>query len=416
MADADYSLDSRAQTPESNAALPERTETGRSGSARLRLLVITDTDLRLRGGSERFLTHLLGGLDPRHFEIDVIQLDRWENPALPPPFAELRGQHLRLAYRPVEAIYGPRAWRVWRMLYRRIRAGYYDIIQSQHEKSDLLCALLPRGPHGALRVSNRRDTGFQKSAALRALFLLVNHRFDYFLAPAQAILDALVAREGVPAGRARCLPNAVDCQKFQPTEPPARLAGRARLGLPLDGYLFGTVARMEPVKRHEDMISAFAEASRNYPWARLVLIGRGSLEGRLRDQARAAGVSRRVIFLGESGDVETLLPLLDAFVMASSTEGLSNAILEAMACGLPTIATGVGGNPELVEPGRTGLLVPPCQPGSLARAMGEILADPEAGRNMGRRARQRAETEHAVPTMIAAYAAFYRSARKEATA
>ncbi len=388
--------------------LAEKSVSGKGGRP-VRMLVVTDTDIVLQGGSERFLTHLLKGLDSDRFLVDVVQLDRGDS-SCGMQSIPISRPNIRLEYRPVRAIYGRATWKVWRELRDRVRQGDYDLIQSQHEKSDLLCALLPDGP---LRVSNRRDTGFQKGLMLRTLFLLLNHRFDLFIAPAKAILTQLVKREGVDPEQTRCLPNGVDCERYLPWSGAERAAQRQVHALPPEQYLFGCAARMVPVKRHQDLIEGFARVARVHPKASLILIGRGPLEAELRGQVARQGLGDRVIFHGEEPDMPSLLPLLDAFVLASSTEGSSNAILEAMACGLPTIATAVGGNTELVEAGFTGFLVPPHSPDQIALAMEELLDRPELGRSMGRHARSRAVEHFSLTAMIDRYASFYQTCQPE---
>lgn len=388
--------------PDGNSCAPSTEASTPNG--RVRLLVVTDTDLVLRGGSERFLTHLLQGLDPDRFSVDVVQLDRADEHH-DQQAAPIVGRNVRLEYRPVHAVYGLAAWKVWLELRSRVANGDYDLIQSQHEKSDLLCALLPSGP---LRISNRRDTGFQKSPVLRLLFLLLNHRFDRFVAPAQAILTRLVERDGVNPEQTHCLPNGVDCDYFRPWTGADRGAQRQAYGLPPQQYLFGCAARMVAVKRHRDLIDGFAKVARQHPQASLVLIGQGPLEAELQAQVARHGLQDRLIFHGEEPDMAKLLPLLDAFVLTSSTEGLSNAILEAMACGLPTIATAVGGNVELVEAGLTGFLVPPRAPDQISLAMAELLNRPDLAASMGRHARSRAVEQFSLPGMITGYASLYR--------
>jgi glycosyltransferase involved in cell wall biosynthesis len=155
------------------------------------------------------------------------------------------------------------------------------------------------------------------------------------------------------------------------------------------------------------MLDGFALATADRPDASLVLIGNGELGDTLRAQARLLGIEQRVLFLGDRDDVESLLPLLDAFVLTSSTEGMSNAVLEAMACGLPIIATAVGGNPETVDAPNTGLLVPAYSPQSVARAMRELLADVDRAREMGRRARRRVEDTFSIHAMVAGFCRMY---------
>jgi L-malate glycosyltransferase len=396
--------------PQMAARSPVSERTGKRPDTqreRMRLLLITDTDLAQRGGSERFLAHLLTGLNPAHFEIDLVQLDLAPSPLSEPWLREHSLSNLRIEHLPVGAIYGPAAWKVWRTLRARVRRGDYDIIQSQHEKSDLLNALLP-GRGRVLKVSNRRDTGFKKRTGLRTLFRLLNHRFDLFVAPSRGILEQLARNEGVDATRTHCLPNGVDLRRFRPVGRGLRGLERRKLDLPEHAWLIGCVARMVPVKRHEDLIQGFAQIARAHPDACLVLVGGGGpLEAQLRRQVDDFGVSRQVIFCGEVRNTERLLPLMDAFALASSTEGMSNAILEAMACGLPVVATSVGGNLELVEDGVTGYLVPPFCPGELASALGRLLEKREQARQMGRAARQRAAESFSLDVMIAAYARLY---------
>jgi L-malate glycosyltransferase len=388
-----------APVPAIEAAQPA-TRTGKP----VRVLLVTDTRILGPGGSERFLCNLLANLHAPRFEVDVVQL-------CDPPRGDFRdppgGDHIHLEYHPVDAVYGMRAMRVYRELARRVRAGRYDIVQSQHEKSDILCALLPRGPMGPLRISNRRDTGFQKGRLIRAGFRAINHRFDRVIAPSRAILDGLVREERVREERTQCLPNGVDTTRFRPVEPAERSRRRAALGLPPHAFLFGCVARLRAVKRHCDMLDGFALATVDRPDASLVLVGNGELDEPLRAQARLLGIEQRVLFLGDRDDVESLLPLLDAFVLTSSTEGMSNAVLEAMACGLPTIATAVGGNPETVDAPSTGLLIPAYSPQSVARAMRELLLDVDRAREMGRRARRRVEECFSIDAMVAGFCRVY---------
>jgi L-malate glycosyltransferase len=371
---------------------------------RIRMLLVTDMPILRPGGSERFLCNLLGGLDPTRFRIDVIQLcDPPGGDFRPPP----SGSHIRLEYWPIDAVYGRRALRAFLTLRRRLLAERYHIVQSQHEKSDILCALLPRTPDCRLRISNRRDTGFQKNGLVRNGFRMLNHRFDRVIAPSRAILDGLVRDERVCRERTHCLPNGVDTVRFAPIDGPGRSAQRARFGLPPHAFLFGCVARLREVKCHRDLLDGFALAAGDRPDVQLVLVGDGELEADLRAQAARLGIADRVLFLGPRADVERLLPLFDAFVLTSRTEGMSNAVLEAMACGLPVIATAVGGNPETIDAPNSGLLVPPHAPQQLAKAMQALLDDPVRTRRMGRQARQRAIATFSIDAMVRSFSRLY---------
>lgn len=372
----------------------------------LRLLVLTDSPISVSGGSERFLRNLLEGLPPERYQATLVQL--CDEPA---PAAVLHRHSiasvLKESYLPIKAVYKPDGLRAFRKLKRLVLQEGFDIIQSQHENSDILNALLPRGPLRAVRISNRRDTGFLKSARLRRLARFLNRRYDGIVAPSEAILDAVRRSEGKPRARTHCIPNGVDTEQFRPHEADACLAARVDIGCTKDELLVGCVADLFPVKRHSDLIDAFAQVHVALPSARLILIGDGPLRGAIEAELQTRRLADAVRLLGSRRDVDRLLPALDLFVLASDTEGLSNAILEAQACGLPVVATRVGGNPDVVQ-ADCGELVEARQPAAFAATMLQLLHDPVRRVRMGAAARARVEREHSLAAMVRAYEALYR--------
>jgi glycosyltransferase involved in cell wall biosynthesis len=149
----------------------------------------------------------------------------------------------------------------------------------------------------------------------------------------------------------------------------ARAEGRARLGFGGDEFVFGTVGNLAPKKDQGSLLEAFARVHRSLPQSRLVVIGTGPRERELKAAAEELGVAPAVRFLGMRDDVPDLLPGFDTFVLSSLHEGLSIALVEALAAGVPVVATRVGGIPELIIHGEYGLLVPPHDPDALAAAM-----------------------------------------------
>ena len=368
---------------------------------RIRLLLITDTSIEFSGGSERFLRNLVTLLPRERYQITLVQLDAGHHPgANTHPLASL--QHATLLHLPVEAIYGRGGRRAWRRLRAMVRQGNYDIVQSHHEKSDLLNALLPL-PAGCVRISNRRDMGYKKSAKLKWLFRFINHRYSSVIAPSQPILSELSSTESLDCSRTLWIPNGVDTDKFRPWQQQGRSAARQSLGLDEQEIAFGCVARMTPEKRHEDLVAAFAKVHSQVPRARLFLMGEGPLHAEIEQQVHALGLGSAVRLLGMRPDMESVLPALDIGLLVSSTEGMSNAILEMMSCGLPVIATAVGGNPSLVQHEISGLLVPKCQPDLLAQAMTTLALLPERRRQMGKSGRSRIEREFSLDAMVRSF-------------
>jgi len=179
---------------------------------------------------------------------------------------------------------------------------------------------------------------------------------------------------------------------------------RAELGIEPDAPLFGIVGRLDPIKDHGTLFRALTRLRGAVPGARLLCVGDGEERARLE-----AMVPPGVLMLGRRTDIPRLLAALDVFVLTSRNEGISNTILEAMAAGLPVIATGVGGNPELVVPGRTGRLFEPGDVERLASLMGEYAASPDLRRAHGAAGRERATLEFGIPRMVAAYEAVWRA-------
>lgn len=382
-------------------------DTGPSPQAPLRLLLLTDTSILAPGGSERFLRNLAARLPPERYRITIVQLSQtvraWSDVALPGAIENVRMRSL-----PIAAAYSFRGLRALGRLRTLMRRERFDIVQSQHEKSDLFNALLPRSG-GAVHLSNRRDMGFNKSARLRWISRFLNHRFDRVVAPSQPILSRLTHSEGIAPGRMVWIPNGVDTGRFRPAPTDARTAVRTALGMDAQTVVFGCLARLTGVKRHTDLLQAFARLREHSPRVHLLLLGDGPLKGEVSAQVAALGLSASVTLLGDRPDVEQLLPALDVSVLASSTEGMSNAILESMACGLPVIATAVGGNLQLVHDQSSGLLVPPFDPPSLATAMQVLAGSPATRMQMGHVARERMVREFSLDAMVHSYDRLYAS-------
>lgn len=371
----------------------------------IRLLLLTDTPVLAAGGSERFLRNMVTRLPGDRYDITVVQLSGHlsEGIQLAPVFSR---PNVTVRVLPVGAVYGPAGWRAWRALREMLRRERFDIVQSHHEKADLLNALLPRRT-GTLRISNRRDMGFKKSRKLKQAFRVVNRRFDAVVAPAVDILANLAGQESLDRNRTFWIPNGVDTDAFQPPTADERVHARRALGLQGNELVLGCVARMVPVKCHDDLVAAFAVLHRQHPEARLLLIGDGPLRDAIKRQVSGLGLDDAVLLPGNREDIDAVLPAMDIAVLSSSSEGMSNALLEAMACGLPVIATAVGANTQLVADGGNGLLSPPRMPELLARSMLALAGSPARRQAMGAASRARVVASHSLGRMVDAYDRLY---------
>lgn len=195
------------------------------------------------------------------------------------------------------------------------------------------------------------------------------------------VAEQLVRRRAVSAHRIRVIPNGVRVGDFAPSLAACR-AVRSELGVADDEFLWLCAARLEPQKDHRNLLDAFARVVAEVPESRLCLAGRGPERQALEGRAGALGIADRVGFLGLREDVPELLSAADALVLSSAWEGLPNIIIEALAAGVPVVATDVGGVSELIRDSETGLLVPARDPGALAARMLDLLALPTEDRRV----------------------------------
>jgi glycosyltransferase involved in cell wall biosynthesis len=225
---------------------------------------------------------------------------------------------------------------------------------------------------------------------------------DAFIAVAQPHGEHLVQKEGFPRDKVRVIPNGVDVERFRP-RPESRTAVRAALGIPPDAPVCGIVAALRPEKNHELFLQAAARVLERRPDARFLIIGDGPRRSELEQLATELNVAAAVQFLGSRSDVAELLPALDVFALTSHNEANPVSILEAMACGVPVVATNVGSVSESVEHEVTGFLVPPGDVAETAARWLELMSDTPLRRSMGVAARNRVVERWSLEAMVGGY-------------
>jgi glycosyltransferase involved in cell wall biosynthesis len=228
---------------------------------------------------------------------------------------------------------------------------------------------------------------------------LIGRLADAFVAVSTLDRDRMVGVEGVPADKVR-----VELNGYVPRtgeRPPPRL--RDELGLGADVPLVGTVAILRPQKALEVLLDAFARVDGS---AHLVIAGDGSCRAALEERATALGIAGRTHFLGLRDDVDGILASVDVAAMSSDFEGTPLFAFECMAAGTPLVATAVGGLPDMLEDGRSALLVPPRDPGALATGLSRALGDPTLREALAAAARSRLE-RYRIDAVAARFAALY---------
>lgn len=226
-------------------------------------------------------------------------------------------------------------------------------------------------------------------ARQRRLMRLARLTRARFTSVSRSGADKLVYEGRVPPQRISVLHNGVDRRRFRPMDHACRSRVRDQLGIDPNTTIGAIVGSLVPVKGHEILFQALTRFRTSLPHLRLLIIGDGPLEPALQQHVAQAGIEKRVKFLGRRHSVADWLPALDFYVCASHSEGMSNAVLEAMSCGLPVIATEVGDNGYVVRHDIDGLVVPPRNAPALARAIETIVRDADKRNEMGQSARER---------------------------
>ncbi|WP_100206457.1 glycosyltransferase [Geobacter metallireducens] len=356
----------------------------------------------MQGGAEKQLGILASSLDPSRFRPLVVQLA----PRGAVPLKDGKLGPARVFHFPTGKFYSPSGFGQMLRIARLAREERVDIIQTFFEKAEVMGWLARRLAGVPVWMTSRRDLGFKRKPVYDRIFRVSSRSCDGLVAVCQAAKDETVTREGFPAGKIEVIYNALEEGTLEGATSP--LPSRSDLGLPAVGPLVGMVANMNfEIKGHRYFIEAADRVARKQSAVHFILVGDGALRADCERQARDLGLSERIHFLGKRGDVPAILAHLDVSVLCSTSEGLSNVIMESMAAGKPVVATCVGGNPELVQDGVTGLVVPPADSALLAAAVGALLDDPTRAQAMGTAARRVAEERFSVRAMVEAHEELY---------
>lgn len=240
------------------------------------------------------------------------------------------------------------------------------------------------------RIGSRRELNPDKSAAQIALQRHA-YRFAHAIVANSRAASRQLEREGVPLGRIRVIPNGIAAERFSGRLATSRLATVV------------TVANLRTEKAHEVLLEAAARLAPRYSDLKFRIIGDGPREAELRALAAGLGVTDRVEFLGHREDVPALLTRADIFVLPSRSEAFPNGAIEAMAAGLPVVASRVGGLIDLVDEGRTGLLVEPDNPAALADAIASLIESPARAAALGAAARDEVVHRYSFDRMVRSF-------------
>lgn len=213
---------------------------------------------------------------------------------------------------------------------------------------------------------------------------------------------------GFPHEKITAIVNGVDTERFSP-KPEIKQDIRKKLGLKKNSLCIGTVGSLRSVKNHSLLISACKTISSNFDQVEVLIVGEGPLESHLIQEVKTLGLSEKIHFAGGQPNIPEILSTLDIFVLPSLSEGMPNAVLEAMACGIPVIATSVGGVPEVIEDGKNGILITSKDKESLIQALTKLIQDREKRYRLGVEGRRRVLSHFSLKKMVSEYQTLYES-------
>lgn len=321
------------------------------------------------GGSEGHLLSLIRGLNRARFEpylVCLVASDGLKTPQLDCQMRVLEVRRLRSFHALVQLV----------KLARFLRKERIDVVQTFFVEGSIVGVISAALGGVPIVICARRDLGFWYTPALRLTFRLLNLWIDHYMVNCEAVGRVLVQEERVDRAKVVVIPNGIDLQAIGSAGKDRGEELRRAVGLRSIDRVVGVVANLNrPVKRVDLFLEAAAEVLRSRSDAVFVIVGDGHLKSQLNHLATRLGIADSVRWLGQQEDVIPFLKMLDIGVLCSDSEGSPNAILEYMAAGVPTVATGIGGVVELIQQGVNGLLVTPGQPRELARAIEMLLDD-----------------------------------------
>ncbi|HZC23210.1 MAG TPA: glycosyltransferase [Candidatus Binatia bacterium] len=280
-----------------------------------------------------------------------------------------------------------------------LRRGGFQIVHTHDLYANLLgicAALLARVP---VIISSQRDLAHLDLYRTRRRVWLrrLQNLSTIVLTNANAVRDAVVAENHIAASKIRVIYNGVDLERFS-----GKTRDRSWLVENADREKWVVlVGNMHSdVKGHPCLIAGARAVVREFPSIRFVLAGDGEQRQNFEEQVARLGLQNHFLFLGRRDDVPRLLACCDIAVLPSRAEGLPNAVLEYLAAGLPTVASQVGGNAEIIQDGKTGLLVPPENPSALSDALLRLLRDPDFAMSLGNHGREYVISEFSFQRMI----------------
>jgi glycosyltransferase involved in cell wall biosynthesis len=349
----------------------------------------------LDGGAENSLLRIVRLLPPARYRASIVTF--WK----PSDGTFLKQFPCPIHIFPLDRTYGLDALRTALKLRKIIRSEEVSIVQTFFATSDLWGAPIAKMSGAPVLISSRRDMGFQLNAKHHLAYRLVGRLYDQVHTVSEAVRQYTIREHGMDPDKVIAIPNGVDMERVAQVRDRDYL--RAAYGLENASHVITEVGTVKPVKGIDVLVRTAAVVCRTYPRAVFLVVGYIADEEHFKEINRlieSFGLTENFRFVGRTDNVMPFLQMSDVFCHLSRSDGLSNAVLEAMACRLPCVVSRVGGNPEVVEEGSSGFVVPSEQPELAADRVLALLRYPDCARNMGNRGREIIDQNFTAEVMV----------------
>ncbi|MFN8490925.1 MAG: glycosyltransferase [Caldilineaceae bacterium] len=356
------------------------------------------------GGAQMVLLRLLANLDRTRYQVMVACLYNRDGAV---------AQQIRALGIPVIDLGMTRKWRVdaFLRLWRLLRQTRPAVLHTWMFHCNIPGRILGRLAGVPVIISAEHTMGQESGMRVR-LNRLTGGLADRVLCVSPQVADYARTAIHLPSSKVVVVPNGIDLKLF--ANLPSQAQARAKFHLPPQAFIIGAIGRPRAVKGYRFLIEAMAQLTKQAPGQfHLLFVGNGPERPALLELAQQLQLTESITFLDDQNDIPGLLPALDVLASASLWEGMPMVILEAMAAGLPVVATNVGGTPDVVVAGETGLLVPPADPAALAAALERVAADGAGRQRMGTAGRQRVEQHFSVTRNVELTQALYEQLLQE---
>jgi glycosyltransferase involved in cell wall biosynthesis len=368
---------------------------GANADSRRHILFIID-ELCEIGGAERVLYRMIELLPAETFRCSLLTFRINDE-------VDLSQIHCPVHVMPLKRTYDWNALKVARQIRNFVRREKVSIVHTFFETSDLWAGPIAKLSGCPVLISSRRDLGILRSRRHNIGYRVLRRMYDSVLAVSPQVRDFCIQQDGLAPSRVQTLFNGLDMECASVSKTESRAAMRKQMAIDEHAPVITTVGNIRKIKGIDVLVEAAAQVCRAQPNAVFLVVGRKSEEDHCRElEARISslGLTDNFRFLGSREDVFSILRMSDVFCLPSRSEGFSNALLEAMACRLPCVATDVGGNKEVLVHGESGLLVPSEDSAALAQALVHLLSDRTLAGRMGLRGENIVETRFTSQAMM----------------